>query len=154
MAKQKKTLYMETTSIEASQSAAEICSELVKSGATQIATDYKDGKITGLRWMMRHAGQDVMFSMPARVDPVFRLLNRRRLHPGQHTAQDREQAERVAWRQLLRWVQAQLAMIDTGMVESAEVFSPYMVVEHSGKTMWQALQESRFKMLPAPETKQ
>jgi hypothetical protein len=64
----------------------------------------------------------------------------------------REQAERVAWRQLLRWAQAQLAMIETGMAAAEEVFLPYLQ-EPSGRTVYEVFAESRFKALPAPESK-
>lgn len=49
---------------------------------------------------------------------------------------DFKPAERVVWRQLLRWIQSQLAMIDTGMVEATEVFMPYIQVE-PGLTLWE-----------------
>jgi len=114
----RKTLFMETTQIDPQKTATEITAELVKAGATSINTDYKNGKVSGLRWVMRVSGRDVLFDMPARVDPVFKIINGRRSYPAGHRVQDQEQAERVAWRQLLRWVQAQLAMIDTGMVQA------------------------------------
>ena len=62
-------------------------------------------------------------------------------------------AKRVAWRQILRWVQAQLAMIDTGMVKSEEVFLPYAMVNASDgqKTMYEAMAERKFMALPAPD---
>jgi hypothetical protein len=146
-----KTLYMENTAIDPTRTAGEIVSELVRNGATSINTDYDGGKVVGRRWIMRVNGEDVLFQMPVRVEPVFKVLNGRRL-PYSRTssiAKDREQAERVAWRQLLRWVQAQNAMIETGMVQAAEVYLPYMVVHASGQTLFQRMSESRFKMLAA-----
>lgn len=61
---------------------------------------------------------------------------------------DRQQAERVAWRQLLRWVQAQLAMIECGMTEASEVFFPYMQML-SGNTIYELFKASEFKQLAA-----
>ncbi len=57
-------------------------------------------------------------------------------------------AERIAWRQLLRWVQIQIAMIQTGMVDAAEVFLPYMEV--GGRTLYRAFADTQFKRLPPP----
>src|SRR5882672_7044315 len=108
----KKSLYMGTTKIEAGKTAGEITSELVRVGALSINTDYKNGKVNGLRWIMRINGAEVLFDMPVRVDPIVKLIG------------NREQSERVAWRQLLRWVQAQNAMIETGMVQAVEVYLP------------------------------
>lgn len=154
----KKTLFMETTEVPAERTASEISAVLIQAGATQIATDYENGKITGLRWMMRVAGRDLMFAMPARVEPVFRILNGRRDKWGQYSREtmatkDREQAERVAWRQLLRWVQAQLAMIECGMTEASEVFFPYMQMQ-SGNTIYELFKASEFKQLSAGDAPQ
>jgi hypothetical protein len=60
---------------------------------------------------------------------------------------DREHAERVAWRHLLRWVQTQLAMVDAGMVQTREVFLPYLQ-EASGMTVFEYFENTRFKALP------
>lgn len=137
------TIYMETTSIDPIRTSGEICSILVRAGATQINQQFENQKISGLRWCMKVNGAECLFTMPVRVDPVYKILKRKK----PNSSGLLEQAERVAWRQLLRWVQAQLAMIDTGMVEAGEVFSPYMHVADN-KTVWQALMEgSRFKLL-------
>lgn len=147
----RKTLFMETTSVESSRTAGEIQTCLVGAGATQVSNDYQDGKITGLRWVMKVQGQDVIFDMPARIEPVFKIINGRRSWPPGHATQDKAQAERVAWRQLLRWVQAQVAMIETGMVQAHEVFMPYIFDPIKNQTLFQRLEESKFKLLEAPK---
>ena len=153
---QKKTLYMETTEVPAERTASEISACLIQAGATRIETAYDAGKITGLRWMMRVAGRDLLFQMPARVAPVYKILYKRR-RPGFFSNKDQaslqDKAERVAWRQLLRWVQAQIAMIDAGMSEASEVFFPYMTAAESGKTIYSLFAEQQFKMLGPPEEK-
>jgi hypothetical protein len=154
--KQKKTLFMETTEVPAERTASEISAVLIQSGATQIATEYASGKITGLRWTMTVCGRDVLFAMPARVEPVYQILKKRR---GSSWLSEKEKealrakADRVAWRQLLRWTQAQLAMIECGMTEASEVFLPYMQM-HTGETLFELFKGSEFKALPAPEKPQ
>ena len=144
----KRTLFMELTEIDPTKTAGEITSELVRSGATSINTDYKDGRVSGLRWIMRVSGQDVLFDMPVRVEPVFQIFKERSAGDWRFDeAKTRAKAERVAWRQLLRWVQAQNAMIATGMVQAAEVYLPYMVVHSSGQTLFARMADSQFKML-------
>jgi hypothetical protein len=59
-----------------------------------------------------------------------------------------KKAERVAWRQILRWVQAQYAMIETGMVQPAEVFLAYMVNPATNRTLFDHMIETQFKALP------
>ena len=147
-----KALYMETTKIDPQRTAGEVISELVRAGATSVKTDYASGAVSGLQWVMSVRGANILFDMPVRTEPVFALLNgRRKFNPAINAAQDRQQAARVAWRQLLRWVQAQNAMIETGMVEPAEVYLPYMLNHGTGLTLYQHLCESKFKMLAAPE---
>lgn len=134
----KPTIYMGTTSISPQQTAAEIVAELVKAGASSINTDYKNGRISGIRWIMRVGGVEALFEMPIRIDPVFKKMGGR----------DREQAERTAWRQLLRWVQAQNAMIDVGMAQAGEVYLAYSVHPGTNRTLFEHLMETQFKALP------
>lgn len=145
------TLYMETTKIPPEKTAAEIQQLLAYAGASQIATSYDHGEITGLRWAMEVEAQTIPFSMPVRVEPVFRHFQKKRSPKFRERAerQDRDQSKRVAWRQLLRWVQAQLAMIETGMVQTEEVFMPYIQITPN-ETLYQRLAGSGFKALPAP----
>lgn len=154
-----KVLYMETTGIAPERSAAEVSSELIKAGATQINTSYNAGKIVGLRWVMRVNGVEALFEMPARVEPIYRIFAARKGHKtGRDTSGKAvygdlyEKAERVAWRQLLRWVQAQNAMIETGMVQPMEVFTAYYIRPGDSRTLGQWLLETQFKALTAPES--
>lgn len=148
---EKKTLFMETTEIPAERTAAEISAVLIRAGARQIATDYHDGSITGMRWTIKTiSGREMYFAMPARVDPIHHTLLKRRtrgLTP-KVKIELRRQAERVAWRQLLRWTQAQVALIECGMSEAQEVFFAYQLHVESGKTLFDLFQAHQFKMLP------
>lgn len=133
------SLYMETTQIPAERTAQEIGTLLAQAGATAVLTEYgKDRKICGLAFKLHVRDREIPFSLPARIEPVFRYLQRKRSpkYRIKNENNDRQQAERVAWRQLLRWIQSQFAMIDTGMVEAAEVFMPYIQVE-PGQMLWE-----------------
>lgn len=135
-------IYMGTTTIDPAKTAGEIVSLLIRHGATSINQEYESGRLVGLRWLMaRKGGQPALYSMPARVEPVYLLMRRKQRNA------TREQAERTAWRLVLRWVQAQFALVETGMVESAEVFSPYREVA-PGQTVWKALLEAEAKNQP------
>jgi len=131
-------IFMGTTSISPEKTVAEITVVLVKSGARQIATDYgPNGKLQGLRFVIEANGCSLGFSLPVRTEALLRRIG------------NRDQAERVAWRQLLRWTQAQLAMIDVGMVRADEVYAPYMLTP-DGRTLYNLLTESKYRALPAP----
>jgi hypothetical protein len=151
--KGKNTLYMETTVVPVVKTAAEITGLLVKSGATRVETNYESGKITGLRWTIRVAGTELLYSMPARVGTVFEIFRKRRKRTISRAELEnlKEQAERVAWRQLLRWVQAQIAMIECGMTDSSEVFFAYLTHPETGKTVYSVFVDQKFKMLAPPQ---
>lgn len=149
------SLFMETTKISAEKTAMEIQGYLIQAGASRILTEYdKSKKLTGLCFQLPVKGIDVPFSLPARIEPVFKYLQRKRspMTRMRKEQDDRMQAERVAWRQLLRWIQAQLAMIDTGMVAAEEVFLPY-VQTAPGETLYERLTSTgRLALPPAPES--
>lgn len=138
------TLYMETTQISPERSSAEIISVLARVGATQINSTYKDGRITGIRWCFVVMGAEQVFEMPVRIDPITSTLRR----AGRLPYSDKEKPSRVAWRQLLRWVEAQAALIETGMVEQAEPFAGYAIDIRSNRTFFQVWTSQL--ALPAP----
>lgn len=157
MSSKKDAVFMGTTEVSAERSPGEITSLLVRSGAKQIATDYQGGRISGLRFVLNVAGQDLAFELPARTDPLLKRLLKRRPYtfrsrgtPQEYERSLREEAERIGWRQLFRWVQAQLAMIEVGMVSAHEVFFPYLIVG-ANRTALRAFEQDTLKMLPAPE---
>ncbi len=151
----RKPIFMESTEIPAERTAAEVSSCLVQAGAMSISMRYDgNGKITGLNWTMKVGPKEVQFAMPARVEPVYKLLVSRRTGwlADETKNRIRAQAERVAWRQLLRWVQAQLAMIEVGMAQRGEVFMPY-IQQADGTTFWEYF-EGKQLALNAPEVTQ
>jgi len=142
-----KSLFMESTKVSMSQSVAEITRCLVQGGARSIHTEFdEEGKITGIQWTVSVGANKLSFKMPARVDVVYKTLLSRGAG-SKETVQAR--AERIAWRQLLRWVQVQMAMIDMGMAEMAEVFFAYNqpTGEPSGETLYNMAKASQFKLL-------
>lgn len=136
----KPTVFMGTTKIDPQKTIGEISSVLIRTGATQIATDYgAGGKVEAVRFSVSVQGLTVCFRLPCRTEKLLRLLR------------DKDQAERTAWRQVLRWVEAQAAMVDAGMTQTHEVFMPYAVIPGSDdRTMFQAWESSQ-KMLEAGE---
>ena len=149
-----KSLFMETTKIDPSQTVGEIQRILGKYGASAILMEYKAGEVTALSFRVRIEGQDIPFRLPCRSESIFEFLYKRKRRG---TQSDRiiesmkAQAKRVAWRQILRWVEAQLALVDTRMVSIEEVFLPYMQNPMNGRTLFETLSESSFKLLAAPE---
>jgi hypothetical protein len=94
-------------------------------------------------------GREIPFLMPIRSEAIRKLLAGRRRRCTSRSY-DADQAERIAWRQIYRWIEAQLALVETGMVTLDEVFLPYFQVSAT-ETIYQRLAAGNFKALPAPE---
>lgn len=126
-----------TTTVEAGRTVGEIISLLVQKRAVSINTDYEGGKASAITFVVKVADNMIPFRMVPNVIGVSRKLP----NPG-----DTARAERVAWRILLRWVEAQMAMVDSAQAELGQVFLPY-AVRPDGNTIWHAFQMSNTKQL-------
>lgn len=122
-----------TTTVAASKTVGQVQELLVKAGATSIHTEYVEGRAAALSFVVETEYGIRGFTLPIDVDAVTKVLrNDRRVTPKYRTP---EQAERVAWRILKDWVEAQLAIIETRMVSLDQVMLPYMQ-DASGKTVF------------------
>lgn len=115
-----------TTKVDAGKTISEIACLLSAKHAIQISTDYSGGKGITITFVIMVAGQRVSFRLEPNVTGVMRVLGRG----------DRVQAERVAWRILLRWVEAQMAMVESSQAEMGQIFLPYAIVNEDGGTLW------------------
>lgn len=111
-----------TTKVDVYTTIGAIQGCLVKHGARKIMQDYDaEGRPQALMFAI-----DTQFGMrgiklPANVDAVHKVLAKQKVKC------DREQAERVAWRILKDWVEAQMAILESEMVQMDEIFLPYMI---------------------------
>jgi len=138
-----------TTTVSAEKSIGEIHGMLVSHGASHILTDYKDGKPTGIAFIIATPYGEKPFRLPANIDKVGVVLmkelqssTRRRWdtqYQEQRKAKLTAQAAQVAWRILKDWVRAQMAILDTEMVTIDQVFLPYMEVGNQGKTLYEVM---------------
>lgn len=129
----RKDLYMGTTEIDPLRTIGEIHTYLVRMGARRIMNTYENGEAITVHFILLVEGREVAFELPARIDPIFKIL-RRDAGPRRSSADDLQQAKRTAWRQIYRWIQAQIALCETGMAAPEEVFMPYIqVADAEGK---------------------
>lgn len=142
----KKTLFMETTKISSEKTVAEIQAILGKYGAGSILVDYDKGEVFAVSFKIIIGGQDIPFKLPCKPEAIYAILAKRRVYPKDYIDKDMEQAKRVAWRQILRWVQAQMALVETNMVKIQEVFMPYIQMK-LGHTLYEQLEKTKFTML-------
>lgn len=142
-----KRLYMETTKISAEQTVAEIQKVLGKYGAGKILTEYKNGEIIAVSFSVNINDNDIPFKLPCRWKVIYNEFASRRIKYRENSEEkDIKQAKRTAWRQILRWVEAQLALVNTNMVKIQEVFMPYIQVNIK-QTLYEKLEEEKFKMI-------
>jgi hypothetical protein len=111
-------------------------------------TEFEDGEPSGLYFKMNVDGKSMPFELPARVEPIYKIMHANRFNKDE--ARDRSQAKRVAWRQVYRWVLIQVAMIETGMVEPGEVMFAYVQTGPKESLYKRALSAGIQKLLPAP----
>jgi hypothetical protein len=115
-----------TTSVAAHKTVAEIQRKLVGAGARSILADYdQDGRITGLSFMVDGPIGRRSYTLPVNADSVLKVMSKWGSGvPNRY--QNAEQAERVAWRILKDWIEAQLAIVETQMTSLDQVMLPYM----------------------------
>jgi hypothetical protein len=140
------TIYMGTTSVDVGKTVSEIQRILGIYGATAIMIDYVDKEPDGLSFKIMIADQPISFRLPCRWKAVYQKMARQRIRM-RDMEKVESQAKKIAWRQILRWVQAQLAMVDTGMVKTEEVFMQYMLVGKKGnQTLFESMQTGGWKV--------
>jgi len=143
-----------TTEVPAERTVGEITSLLVRKGARSISTEFTgEGELKAITFVMPIGGFPVCFQLPANVDGVARVMltdkpwtSRSHGTKEQFEAKARERAKWVAWRILKDWVAAQVALIESGQAQAAQVFMPY-AMQDDGRTMFQLFTESNQKRL-------
>lgn len=129
-----------TTKIDIFTTIGQIQGQLVKHGAKKILQDYDDkGNIIALSFTINTPTGIRGIRLPANVEAVQKVLTKQKVKC------DREQAERVAWRIIKDWVLAQMAILESEMVEIDEVFLPYMV-NNNGQTLFEAYRNNQLML--------
>ena len=129
-----------TTKVNVYTTLGEIQGQLVAHGAKKIVQDYdEDGHIAALSFLIDTPAGPRGIRLPANVDAVHAVLTRQKVKC------DRDQAERVAWRIVKDWVEAQMAILESEMVHMDEIFLPYMVND-SGKTLFQVYRNNQLML--------
>lgn len=148
-----KTLFMETTKIDPEQTVSQIQRVLGEHGAGAVMTEYDKGEVSALTFKIKIKDKDIPFRLPCRWNPIEEYLNLK-YPPGSYYYHGKElirdnklQAKQVAWRQILRWVEAQMALVETDMVKIQEVFMPYIQVSITGQTLYEKLELKGMLML-------
>lgn len=134
-----------TTKISPDKTVGEIQSLLGKKGAKSVNLEYAERRPAAVLFVVSFNGQDITFRLPCNIKGVLEAMRKDRKIP--RSSQNYDQAERTAWRIVKDWIEAQMAIIESGQSEMAEVFMPYAVVAATDKTLFQTFTESPNRLL-------
>jgi hypothetical protein len=130
-----------TTTISVNKTIGEIQGILSKHGATAIMTEYDNGNVTGLSFKIMTPRGELGIRLPSNTDRVLQVLKNQKKNNAK-VKDTFEQANKVAWRIIKDWVDAQMAILETEMVEMEQIFLPY-VLNNKGTTLYQEFKENQ-----------
>lgn len=134
-----------STTIGAIRTAGEIEEILIEHGAKNVQKNIENRKIVGFAFVIDTPYGERLIRLPVNVSAAQQVLknNKKQNSAVKDTA---EQAEKVAWRILKDWVDAQMALIEIEMVKMEEVFLPYTVIDVSGTTIYDRFEQSQLML--------
>lgn len=132
-----------STSISAQKTVGEIMGILAGHGAKAILMNYgNDGQVESLSFQIATPQGDIGIRLPVDPDAVLKVMARQGVT---NKYLNRAHALRVAWRIVKDWVKAQMAIVETEMVRTEQVFLPYWITP-SGKTLYAHLVDMKFQL--------
>lgn len=134
-----------TTSVDAFKTVSEIEYILMKHSAKSIMKNFENDHIVGLSFLVDVGNQQIPVKLPVKIEECLEILKREKQNGSKNIKATREQAERVAWRILKDWIEAQMALLDINMVQLQEIFLPYIELP-TGHTIYQTLEQKQFML--------
>lgn len=140
-----------TTDIPVNKTVSEIHLLLADHGARKIAFTYAaDGRTEAICFSLMTPNGEQAAKLPANATRVREVLRRQKADPKNRNRSSiddsLEQSERVAWRIIKDWLAAQLALLETEMVEMEQLFFPHLI-NAAGKTLYEVYQSGQL-LLP------
>lgn len=125
-----------TSEIDADKTAMQIARCLSRHGAQAVLTEYdpKEGTVSAISFRIPLGEQMMSFRLPCDWRPVYKVIHKGKRPDPRYESSRQEQAVRTAWKIVYDWVQAQMALVETQMAKTEEVFLPYMVMRN-GQTL-------------------
>lgn len=130
-----------TTTMSPEKTAAECVLALGRYGASQVTLFFGVRRTpTGMTFVIETEQGQRAYKIGVDVARTTRALSGAPGVPRKNSGRD--QAERTAWKTLRDWLDFNLRMIETGLMEAEEVLLPYSVNEQ-GRSMWEVMAERR-----------
>lgn len=116
-----------STEISVEKTIEHIYKALITHGAFEISYDHgKYDSEAGLRFKIDTLEGYKDFVIQVNINAAYEILKQQRASGIIKINVTESRAERVAWRIVMRWIDAQLAIIETGMVKFEEAFFAFM----------------------------
>jgi hypothetical protein len=150
-----------TSEIPVSRTVGEIQALLSEAGARSLSIEYDHRVPCALSFTIATGRGDLAYRVPVTLPAILAILERlsneygladrygqrRRKLPQSWVTP--EHAARVGWRVLKDWLEAQVALIEIGLVELPQIFLPYQLVDGQ-KTVYELAVERGLLALPKP----
>jgi hypothetical protein len=150
-----------TTKIDADKTVAEISRILSSHGASAVMTEFDGETVTALAFKIKLNGRELSFRLPVDWRPVYEILIQGKKKPPSYATGNRSlahwesehrlQAVRTSWRIVKDWVEAQMALVETHMVSTAQVFLPYAIMKDGRTLSEQVTTDPNFLLGPGSE---
>lgn len=140
-------IFMETTKISPGKTIGEVQGVLAAYGANNILIEYDNTEVSALSFTYKVEDQAIAYRLPSNWQVIYEKLAERKKRFRGHTKDDLiDQAKRIAWRTVLRWVEAQLAFVEQGQGKVEQVFMHCMIVGPNKQTLFQKMEESKWHL--------
>lgn len=127
-----------TTKVPAVQSVGEIQGILASHGARKCMMDYDEkGCVTAITFALELNGALQGFRLEAKPQGVISVMAK------DGSKCTRDQAERIAWRNIKDWIAAQVALVETEQASMAELFFS-KIIDRNERTLFEAFQQGQF----------
>lgn len=138
-----------STKIPANTTLGEIQSMLARHKATRIQVDYDDdGQPNTIRFAIKSEFGPLAYALSIHPDGVFKLLLRDYDTGSSNRRPTSEQAVRVAWRCVKDWVEAQIALVESGQASFERAMYGYMLGPDERTTAYELWEGERRLALP------
>lgn len=124
-----------TTIKSPEETISEIQRLLSQYNVSAMMTEYDGRQVASVSFRIDISGKQFSFQLPCNWRGVLQIFKDEGLRNVKHKDKSLEnQAIRTAWRLIYHWVDAQLALVEVGMVTIPQVFLPYAVMK-DGRTL-------------------
>jgi hypothetical protein len=137
-----------TTTIGSHKTIGEISTLLAKAKVHAIMQEYdKDGNPSAISFRITTQFGVMTYLLPCEAERVYKVICRDEILP--YSQRSLAKARMIAWRIVKDWIEAQLAMIQCGLVDIEQVFLPYAQAP-DGTTLYEKLKAEKFAQLALP----